>query len=276
MAVVIDNTRPFNYAGTMRRTPGRTPRSLLPTMSDVAERVGVSAMTVSRALRNDASIAPETRARIMRAVEEVGYVLDQSARSLVSRRTDFIAALIPSINNSNFSDTARAITEVLEPAGIQLLLGYTDYSFRERGASRRGDAAPPSRRHDRHRREPYGAQPQASGTGRHPDHRDLGSAGKADRARRGLLKLRGRRALWFTISTGKVIAGSLSSAAPPTGTSAARSAAKAMSAPSMNSACQVPRIISIASVPISMRHGAEAIRSADGAGARRRRGDVHL
>ena len=98
-------------------------------MSDVAERVGVSAMTVSRALRNDASIAPGTRARIMRAVEEVGYVLDQSARSLVSRRTNFIAALIPSINNSNFSDTARAITEVLEPAGIQLLLGYTDYSF---------------------------------------------------------------------------------------------------------------------------------------------------
>lgn len=98
-------------------------------MSDVAERVGVSAMTVSRALRDDASIAPETRARIIQAVEEVGYVLDQSARSLVSRRTDFIAALIPSINNSNFSDTARAITEVLEPAGIQLLLGYTDYSI---------------------------------------------------------------------------------------------------------------------------------------------------
>jgi len=98
-------------------------------MSDVAERVGVSAMTVSRALRDDASIAPDTRARIMQAVEEVGYVLDQSARSLVSRRTEFIAALIPSINNSNFSDTARAITEVLEPAGIQLLLGYTDYSI---------------------------------------------------------------------------------------------------------------------------------------------------
>jgi LacI family gluconate utilization system Gnt-I transcriptional repressor len=112
----------------MRRPNEKMPRSSPPTMSDVAERVGVSAMTVSRALRNDSSIAPETRARIIKAVEEVGYVLDQSARSLVSRRTDFIAALIPSINNSNFSDTARAITEVLEPAGIQLLLGYTDYS----------------------------------------------------------------------------------------------------------------------------------------------------
>jgi LacI family gluconate utilization system Gnt-I transcriptional repressor len=85
-------------------------------------------MTVSRALRDGASIAPETRERIMKAVEEVGYVLDQAAQSLVSRRTAFIAALIPSVNNSNFADTARAITNVLQPAGIQLLLGYTDYS----------------------------------------------------------------------------------------------------------------------------------------------------
>ena len=55
-------------------------------------------------------------------------MLDQSAQSLVSRRTAFIAALIPSINNSNFADTTRAITEVFEETGIQLLLGYTDYS----------------------------------------------------------------------------------------------------------------------------------------------------
>jgi LacI family gluconate utilization system Gnt-I transcriptional repressor len=98
-------------------------------MSDVARRAGVSAMTVSRALRDGASIAPETRQRIMRAVEEVGYVVDEAARSLVSRRTSFIAVLIPSINNSNFADTVRAITEVLDATGIQLLLGYTDYSI---------------------------------------------------------------------------------------------------------------------------------------------------
>lgn len=104
-------------------------RPSAPTMSDVGRRAGVSAMTVSRALRDGGSIAPETRKRIMKAVEEVGYVLDQSAQSLVSRRTAFIAALIPSINNSNFADTARAITNVLQATGIQLLLGYTDYSI---------------------------------------------------------------------------------------------------------------------------------------------------
>lgn len=97
-------------------------------MSDVASLAGVSSMTVSRALREGASIAPATRQRIMRAVEELGYLPDKSARSLVSRRTAFVAVLVPSINNSNFADTARAMTDVLEAGGLQLLLGYTDYS----------------------------------------------------------------------------------------------------------------------------------------------------
>ncbi len=99
------------------------------TMSDVARRAGVSTMTVSRALRDGASIAGETRDRIMQAVEELGYVLDQSAGSLSSKRTGFVAALIPSINNSNFADTARGLTDALKGSGLQLLLGYTDYSI---------------------------------------------------------------------------------------------------------------------------------------------------
>jgi LacI family transcriptional regulator, gluconate utilization system Gnt-I transcriptional repressor len=97
-------------------------------MTDVAKRAGVSAMTVSRALKDGASIAPGTRQRIMNAVEELGYVLDRSAGSLSSKRTGFIAALIPSINNSNFADTARGLTDSLAGSGLQLLLGYTDYS----------------------------------------------------------------------------------------------------------------------------------------------------
>lgn len=107
---------------------GAASRLLAPTMSDVASRAGVSTMTVSRALRDGASIARETRDRIMQAVEDLGYVLDQSAGSLSSKRTGFVAALVPSINNSNFADTARGLTDALQGSGLQLLLGYTDYS----------------------------------------------------------------------------------------------------------------------------------------------------
>ncbi len=97
-------------------------------MADVAKRAGVSTMTVSRALRDGASIAAETRDRIKLAIEDLGYVLDQSAGSLSSKRTGFVAVLIPSINNSNFADTSRGLTDALEGSGLQLLLGYTDYS----------------------------------------------------------------------------------------------------------------------------------------------------
>ncbi|MDE2446735.1 MAG: LacI family DNA-binding transcriptional regulator [Alphaproteobacteria bacterium] len=98
-------------------------------MQDVARHAGVSAMTVSRALRDGGSIAEDTRHRIRRAVEDLGYVLDQSAGSLASKRTGFVAALIPSINNSNFADTARGLTDALDRTGLQILLSYTDYSI---------------------------------------------------------------------------------------------------------------------------------------------------
>ncbi len=96
-------------------------------MAEVAERVGVSAMTVSRAFRNESSVSQDTRRRIMEAVEELGYVLDSSAGALSSKRSGFVAAVVPSINNSNFSDTARGITEAIEAGGLQMLLGYSDY-----------------------------------------------------------------------------------------------------------------------------------------------------
>ncbi|WP_237153007.1 LacI family DNA-binding transcriptional regulator [Oryzibacter oryziterrae] len=96
-------------------------------MADVAKRAGVSTMTVSRALRDGGMVSGDTRARILAAIEELGYVLDQTAGTLSSKRSGFMAAIVPSLNNSNFADTARGITEAIEESGLQMLLGYTDY-----------------------------------------------------------------------------------------------------------------------------------------------------
>ena len=111
--------------------PSETDKSFKspPTMADVAELAGVSTMTVSRALRKGGSISEKTRRKIMNAVDELGYVLDQMAGTLSSKRSGFIAALVPSINSSNFADTARGVTEAIENTGLQLLLGYTDYQI---------------------------------------------------------------------------------------------------------------------------------------------------
>ncbi len=102
-----------------------------PTMTDVAIKAGVSPMTVSRAFKPGSLVNDQTRARIHAAAEELGYVLDSTASSLRSQKTDFVAVTIPSINNANFADTVGALTEGLKPRGLQILLGYTNYDVEE-------------------------------------------------------------------------------------------------------------------------------------------------
>ncbi len=99
------------------------------TMQTVARMAGVSAMTVSRALKSDASVSQETRERVLEIVRQVGYVPDATARVFATRRSGFIAALVPSLNNSNFSDTVHGMSEAFDAAGLQMLLGDTEYSL---------------------------------------------------------------------------------------------------------------------------------------------------
>src|SRR4051794_23054877 len=54
------------------------------TIDDVAEAAGVARVTVSRVLNNGANVRPETRRRVQRAVEELGYSVNQQARALAS------------------------------------------------------------------------------------------------------------------------------------------------------------------------------------------------
>ncbi|MFM2389981.1 MAG: hypothetical protein RLZZ437_1536 [Pseudomonadota bacterium] len=96
-------------------------------MSDVARAAGVSTMTVSRALRQDGRIAPETRRKIQRLVQELGYVPDRIAAGFSSRRSGFVGVLVPSLNNTHFAETAVGLQNALHPAGLQMLLGHTNY-----------------------------------------------------------------------------------------------------------------------------------------------------
>ena len=103
------------------------------SMADVAARVGVSKMTVSRALsRGDGSsrrASEALRQRILQTSKDMGYVIDQTARTFSSKRSGFVAALIPALNTSNFSDTAHGLAAAVESSGLQVLLGYTDYDL---------------------------------------------------------------------------------------------------------------------------------------------------
>lgn len=102
-----------------------------PTMADVAREAGVTPMTVSRALRSDGVVSEATRDRVRSAADKLGYVLDSTAAGLSSRRSGFVAVVIPTINNSNFAETVQGITDRLRGSKLQVLLGYTNYSVEE-------------------------------------------------------------------------------------------------------------------------------------------------
>lgn len=103
-------------------------KNQLATMEDVAQAAGVSRMTVSRALRDDGLVSDNTRKRILEVVERMNYVPDQMAGSLSTKRSGFVATLVPSINNVHYGKMVQALTESLEKTGLQILLGHTDYS----------------------------------------------------------------------------------------------------------------------------------------------------
>lgn len=97
-------------------------------MRDVARAAGVSRMTVSRALKKDSPVSQETREKILNVVREMNYVPDQMAGSLTTKKSGFVAVLVPSLNNLHFAETVQALTEELEELGLQILLGHTDYA----------------------------------------------------------------------------------------------------------------------------------------------------
>ncbi|WP_372834062.1 LacI family DNA-binding transcriptional regulator [Puniceibacterium confluentis] len=104
------------------------PHSRRTTLADVAARVGVSAITVSRALRRPDMVSEPLRKRIAEAVDELGYVPDPAARALASRRSNVIGVIIPSITNNVFSDVLTGIYDTLEGTAYDIQLGNSRYN----------------------------------------------------------------------------------------------------------------------------------------------------
>ena len=103
-----------------------TPGSI--TLQDVARVVGVSAVTVSRALNYPEKVAPHTLEKINDAIEKTGYVPNLLAGALSSRKSHLVAAIVPSIVNSVYSDTVRLFNNKLRESGYQVLLGECGHS----------------------------------------------------------------------------------------------------------------------------------------------------
>lgn len=106
-------------------SPPAAPKSV--TLHDVAREAKVSLITASRAISNPEVVSKSTIERVMKAVQITGYVPNRLAGGLKSKRSMTVAALVPVISVPQFLPTVQTLTETLDRAGYQLILGQTGY-----------------------------------------------------------------------------------------------------------------------------------------------------
>ena len=94
-------------------------------LKEIAERAGVSVMTVSKALRDAHDVSAGTKTRIKLIAQQMGYVPDSTAQGLRTRKTKMFGLIVPSAADPVFSRVVLAIEECSYEAGYDVLLAQT-------------------------------------------------------------------------------------------------------------------------------------------------------
>src|SRR5665648_181139 len=110
---------------TLRRPPLDVPRA--PTLEEVAKQAGVSRSTASRAINGGLKVSPSAQTAVDAAIARLGYTPNRAARTLVTRRTDSVALVVPEpdervLTDPYFAGSLQGISAALEPTNIQLVL----------------------------------------------------------------------------------------------------------------------------------------------------------
>ncbi|MBO2448829.1 LacI family DNA-binding transcriptional regulator [Actinomadura barringtoniae] len=98
-----------------------------PTLEEVAARAGVGRGTVSRVINGSPRVSPQARDSVLKAIDELGYVPNRAARTLVTHRTDTVALVVSESDQRLFAEPyfagiIRGISAALGDTGLQLLL----------------------------------------------------------------------------------------------------------------------------------------------------------
>src|SRR5215472_6493900 len=95
----------------------------------VAAHAGVSIATVSRTLNNPDLVRAELRARVAQAIDSVGYIPHAPARSLSTRRSRTLGAIVPTIDNTMLARGIASLQKYLSSVGYMLFLTTSGYDL---------------------------------------------------------------------------------------------------------------------------------------------------
>src|SRR5260370_1568927 len=102
-----------------------------PVLADVARVAGVSTATVSRFLNDPRKVTEKTRARVQAAITQLDWVPNAAARSLVSRRSYAVGAIVPTLEHEKFHQQLQAFQGRLGAEGLALFVACSSYDPEE-------------------------------------------------------------------------------------------------------------------------------------------------
>ncbi|MCG3729751.1 LacI family transcriptional regulator [Vibrio cincinnatiensis] len=95
------------------------------SLHDVARLAGVSKSTVSRVINDEYGVKESTKIKVLKAVADCGYVVNQVAKDLKSQKTNLIGVIVPRVSSHATAQGVDGLTTIFEQAGKHVLLANT-------------------------------------------------------------------------------------------------------------------------------------------------------
>lgn len=104
------------------------------TITEIANKLGISPSTVSRALHDHPAISSVTKKAVLKLAKRLNYQPNQSALNLLKKKTNTIGVIVPEITSYFFSSVINGIQDFLKQAGYNILIGQSGESYKEERA----------------------------------------------------------------------------------------------------------------------------------------------
>jgi LacI family transcriptional regulator len=95
-------------------------------LKDIARDLGVSAVTVSKVLRNHNDIGSETRERVLKRIKELNYQPNQNARALATGKSHLVGLIVPDLLHQFFAQVTKGVSRALRKQGYGLIMASSE------------------------------------------------------------------------------------------------------------------------------------------------------